>query len=1049
MPASRQPRRLAAGGRIDRSKLLNFTFDGRPMQGFAGDTLASALLANGVDVVGRSFKYGRPRGIVGQGAEEPNAIVTLGEGAASIPNLRATQVELYEGLAAHSGAQRSLKTLAGAFAKLLPAGFYYKTFMRPKRLWMFWERLLRRAAGLGAVPSGPDPDLYDKFNQHCDLLVVGGGPAGLVAALQAARAGARVILADEQPEFGGSLLASKVAKGDDDAMRWVAGVVAELRTFPEVQLLPRSTAFGYHDHNFVTVLERRSDHLRLIAQPSAQSSASAVPAAARQRLHRVRAKQTVLATGALERPLVFANNDIPGVMLASAVSAYVNRYAVAPGKRLLLFTTNDNGYRTVLDWRRAGLEVAAVIDSRAQPDGALVQEAQAAGIEVITGHGVIAALGGKRVRGALVAPLRTELPDEPSAENACAAQRGANAAASSQPVGSVALAGPPRRLACDLIACSGGWTPTIHLSAQAGGKPVWSDGKAAFLSGEPRQQTRSAGAATGAFGLRECLLQGAQAGAEAARLAGFGDGQVSIALPDCDQPAEAPQQALFLVPHCKNVSRAPPQFVDMQLDVTAADIELAAREGYQSVEHVKRYTALGFGTDQGKLSNVNGVAILAAALGRSIADTGVTMFRPAYTPASFGAIAGRDVGGLFDPERRTPMHAWHEAQGAVWEDVGRWKRPRHYPQPGEAMQESVDRECLAVRRGVGILDASTLGKIDLQGPDAALFLDRVYAGRFLKLGVGRCRYGLMLAEDGAIFDDGVVVRLGESRYLLHTTTGNAEAVFAWLERWRQTEWPELKTYLTSVTDHWATAAVAGPRARAVLRKVCNDIDLSAQGFPFMSARQGQVAGLLARVFRISFTGELSFEVNVPAQHGQRLWDALMEAGEEFEIRPYGTEAMHVLRAEKGFIIVGQDTDGNQTPDDMGLGWAVRPSPKPPDGAAAPSFGFIGDRSLSLADQQRPDRLQFVGLKTLAADQVLPEGAQIVEEPGPPPVAMQGHVTSSYFSAALNRSIALAMLKNGRERMGEIIHCPLADGRTLAAQVVSPVFYDPEGERHHV
>ena len=1047
MPANGQPRRLAVGGRIDRSKPLNFSFDDRAMQGFAGDTLASALLANGVALVGRSFKHGRPRGLIGQGAEEPNAIVTLGEGAASVPNLRATQVELYEGLAAHSGAKRSLKTLAGACAGLMPAGFYYKTFMRPKRLWMFWERLLRRAAGLGAPPAGPDPDLYDKFNQHCDVLVVGGGPTGLVAALQAAGAGARVILADEQPEFGGSLLASTMDLDGGAAARWVAQTVAELRTFPAVQLLPRSTAFGYHDHNFVTILERRTDHLGLVAQPLAQGAASTVPAVPRQRLHRVRAKQTVLATGALERPLVFANNDVPGVMLASALSAYVNRYAVAPGERLLLCTTNDNGYRTALDWRRIGREVTAVVDSRPQPDGELAQQARAAGIEVIAGHGVIAAVGGKRVRGALVAPLRIAAggPSDKKSDKEAQEPNGA----AHWPVAGVELAGPPRRLDCDLIASSGGWSPTIHLSVQAGGKPLWSDAAAAFLPGEPRQQTRSAGAAAGAFGLRECLLQGAQAGAAAARLAGFGDGQVSLALPDCDAPAEAPQQALFLVPHTKPVSQAPPQFVDMQLDVTAADLQLAAREGYQSVEHVKRYTALGFGTDQGKLGNVNGVAILAAALGRSIADTGVTMFRPAYTPVSFGAIAGRDVGGLFDPERRTPMHAWHETRGAVWEDVGRWKRPRHYPQPGEAMQDAVERECLAVRRGVGLMDASTLGKIDIQGPDAALFLNRIYAGRFLQIRLGRCRYGLMLKEDGTIFDDGVTVRLGESRYLLHTTTGNAEAVFAWLERWRQTEWPELKVYLTSVTDHWATAAVAGPQAREVLRQVCADIDLSAQAFPFMSARQGQVAGRPARVFRISFSGELCFEVNVPAQHGQLLWDALLEAGEAFEIRPYGTEAMHVLRAEKGFIIVGQDTDGTQTPDDMGLGWAVRPSSKPLDTSGAPAFGFIGDRSLSLADHQRPDRPQLVGLKTLAAEAVLAEGAQIVNEPGRPPVAMQGHVTSSYRSAALNRSIALAMLRNGRKRMGEIVHCPLADGRTLAAQVVSPVFYDPKGERQHV
>ena len=1055
--ASPQPWRLAAGGRVDRARPLNFTFDGRPMQGFAGDTLASALLAGGVDVVGRSFKYGRPRGIVGQGAEEPNAIVRLGGGAASTPNLRATQVELYEGLEAHSNLGQGLKRFAGLAARLLPAGFYYKTFMAPKGLWMFWERLLRHAAGLGEPADGPDPDCYDKLNQHCDVLVVGGGPAGLSAALAAARAGARVILADEQAEFGGRLLASRLRLDDGAATDWVAAALAELRSHPEVTLLPRSTVFGYYDHNFLAILERRTDHLSLVAPqgksahgeeipamagfpdkgaqrasppaaaarpPTHEDSAQAGSAAAknpRQRLHRVRAKQVVLATGALERPLVFANNDLPGVMLASALSAYVVRYGVAPGKRLLLCTTNDQAYQAALDWLRAGREVVAVVDVRPNPQGALVQETAAAGVALITGHGLIEALGGKRVRGALIAPLDA--------------------------VGG-RLTGKSRRLDCDLIASSGGWSPTIHLSSQAGAKPRWSEDAVAFLPGAPRQSNRSAGAAAGACALADCLRDGTAAGAEAAALAGCGDGRPPFrqsriswqgaASVLADEPSAAPQQALFLVPHHRPSSRAPKQFVDLQLDVTAADIELAAREGYESVEHVKRYTALGFGTDQGKLGNVNGVAILARALGRDIADTGTTVFRPAYTPVTFGAIAGREQGDFFDPERRTPMHDWHQAQGAAWENVGRWKRPWHYPQPGETMRQAVDRECLAVRNGVGIMDVSTLGKIDLQGPDVAMFLDRIYTGGFLKLGVGRCRYGLMLREDGTVFDDGVSARLDEHRYLMHTTTGNAEAVFAWLELWRQTEWPELRVCCTSVTDHWATAALAGPKAREVLRKVCLDIDLSTAAFPFMALRCGRVAGVPARVFRISFSGELSFEVNVPAHQGQRVWNALMKAGREFGITPYGTEAMHVLRAEKGFIIVGQETDGSMTPDDLGMGWAVRQDK---------AFGFIGDRSLDLADHRREDRLQLVGLKTLDGQRVIPEGAHILSRPdASPPAAMQGHVTSSYFSAALNRSIALAMLKGGRKRMGETVHCPLADGQIIPAQVVSPVFYDPDGER---
>ena len=1018
-----QPWRLAVGGRIDRTKPLRFTFDSRSLQGFAGDTLASALLANGVDVVGRSFKYGRPRGIVGQGAEEPNAIVRLGAGAASAPNLRATQVELYEGLAAHSNAKGGFKRYAGAAAGLLPAGFYYKTFMAPKGLWMFWERRLRHAAGFGEAPDGPDPDCYDKLNQYCDVLVAGGGPAGLAAALTAGRAGARVILADERAEFGGSLLASKLRLNGGAAADWAAQAVAELGALGEVTLLRRSTVFGYYDHNFLTILERRTDHLGLVAAPQEgdPTTGAAPMKKARQRLHRVRAKQVVLATGALERPLVFANNDLPGVMLASALSTYVNGYGVAPGRRLLLCTANDHAYHAALDWRRAGREVAAVVDVRPNPQGALVKEALASGIKVIGGHGLIEALGGRRVQGALIAPLDAA---------------------------GLRLAGPGQRMDCDLIACSGGWSPAIHLSSQAGAKPHWSPDASAFLPGTPRQANRSVGAAAGTWALADCLRDGAQVGAEAAALAGCGDGLPPFQEPRiawrgtasalANEPPEEPQQTLFLAPHPKPVSRAPKQFVDLQLDVTAADIELAAREGYESVEHVKRYTALGFGTDQGKLGNVNGVAILVRALGQDIGATGTTVFRPPYTPVTFGAIAGREQGELLDPERRTAMHGWHEAQGAAWENVGRWKRPWHYPKPGETMRQAVDRECLAVRNGVGILDASTLGKIDIQGPDAAVFLDRIYTGGFLKLGLGRCRYGLMLQENGTIFDDGVTARLAERRYLLHTTTGNAEAVFAWLELWRQTEWPELQVYCTSVTDHWATAALAGPRARAVLQKVCRGIDLSATAFPFMAVRCGQVAGVPARVLRISFSGELSFEVNVPAHQGQRVWDALLEAGAECGITPYGTEAMHVLRAEKGFIIVGQDTDGSMTPDDMGLDWAVRPNKV---------FGFLGDRSLSLADHQREDRLQLVGLKPLDARSVIPEGAQILSTTDVrPPAAMQGHVTSSYFSAVLNRSIALAMLKGGRRRMGETVHCPLTGGQLIAAQVVNPVFYDPDGER---
>ena len=987
---------------------IDFTFNGKAYQGIAGDTLASALLANGVDVVGRSFKYARPRGIFGHGAEEPNGIIQLGRGAGTVPNLKATQVELYQGLEASSvngwpSVDFDVMGLIGAFGRLMPPGFYYKTFMYPKKLWMTYEHFIRKAAGLGETPKEADPDSYDKLNQHCDVLVVGAGPAGLVAAREAARTGARVIIADEQAQFGGSLLASKQEVDGLPASLWVASLVAELMVYTNVQMLPRSTVFGYYDHNFLTILERRTDHLGL-------SSDSGT----RQRMHRVRAAQVVLAAGAFERPLVFAHNDIPGVMLASSVSTYVNRYGVAPGHKLVVFTTNDNAYQTALDWHQTGREIVAVVDTRPNLSGDIVAVVKALGIQVIAGHGLIEAQGSKRVTCALVAPIN---------------EAGTH------------VTGAVQRLACDLIACSGGWSPAVHLSSHTGAKPEWDEDIVGFRPGNSKQQERSAGACRGTFDLTGCLSEGASAGAQAAMLSGHGDGNLQFPAIVVDEYAQQPQQALFLVPHTKIPSRAPSQFVDFQLDVSASAIELAVREGFESVEHVKRYTALGFGTDQGKLGNINGMAILANALNQTITETGTTIFRPSYTPTTFGAIAGRDVNSLFDPTRFTAVHRWHVEQGAEFEDVGQWKRPWYFPKQDETMRQAVDREGLAVRHSVGILDASTLGKIDVQGPDAAEFITRMYTNSYLKLAPGKCRYGVMLKEDGMIFDDGVCACLDDNHYLIFTTTGGAAGVLAWLELWQQTEWPELQVYFTSVTDHWTTATVTGPNARKVIAKVCSDIDLSSDGFSFMDWREGTVAGVKARVFRISFTGELSYEVNVPAHYGRHVWEALIAAGEEFNITPYGTETMHVLRAEKGFIIVGQDTDGSMTPADMNMDWVVGKNK---------AFSFIGKRSLLRSDTVRGDRKQLVGLKPLNDKAVLPEGAQVVFDAKQKiPMAMQGHVTSSYYSACLGHSIALAVIKGGHERLGQVVHCPLADGRSIASEIVSSVFYDPQGERHHV
>ena len=1005
-----QVNRLAKGGRIDRSQPLSFTFNGQTYQGYAGDSLAAALLANGVDIVGRSFKYSRPRGIVAAGAEEPNAVLQIGSTeAAQIPNVRATQQALYSGLVANStNGWPSVNTdLMGILGKvgggMMPPGFYYKTFMYPQNLWMTYEKYIRKAAGLGRSPTEVDPDIYDQLNQHCDVLIVGAGPAGLAAALAAGRSGARVILADEQEEFGGSLLDTRETLDGKPAADWVAQAIAELQAMPEVTLLPRATVNGYHDHNFLTIHQRLTDHLGEVA-PMGQ---------ARQRMHRVRAKRVVLASGAHERPLVYANNDVPGNMLAGAVSTYVRRYGVAPGQELVLSTNNDYAYRVVLDWLDAGRQVVAVADARSNPRGTWVEEARARGVRILTGSAVVEARGSKRVTGARI----------------CAIDAKAHKVTS-----------PGEVLDCDLIVSSGGYSPVVHLASHLGGRPEWREDILGFVPGPGNgiQQRIDAGAVNGVFALGDVLANGFEAGAKAAAEAGYK--AVSGSLPQVEALHEEPMLALFQVPHEKSTARAPKQFVDLQNDVTAAGIELATREGFESVEHVKRYTALGFGTDQGKLGNINGLAIAARSMGISIVQMGTTMFRPNYTPVTFGAVAGRHCRELFDAKRYTAMQAWHVKNGAEFEDVGQWKRPWYFPKQGEDLHAAVARECLAVRNSVGILDASTLGKIDIQGPDAREFLNRVYTNAWTKLDVGKARYGLMCKEDGMVFDDGVTACLADNHFLMTTTTGGAARVLEWLEIYHQTEWPELKVYFTSVTDHWATMTLSGPNSRKLLAKV-TDIDLDKDAFPFMSWKEGLVGGVPARVFRISFTGELSYEVNVQADYALGVWEQIIEAGKEFDLTPYGTETMHVLRAEKGFIIVGQDTDASVTPDDLNMGWCV--------GRTKP-FSWIGKRGMNRADCLREDRKQLVGLKPIDPNQVLPEGAQLVFDPKQSiPMQMVGHVTSSYMSAAMGYSFAMAVVKGGLKRMGERVFAPLADGSVIEAEICSSVFYDPKGDRQNV
>ncbi len=993
--------RLSKGGRIDRDRPIDFTFNDRGYQGYAGDTLASALLANGVHLVGRSFKYHRPRGIFSAGAEEPNALVQLGAGARTVADLRATQVELYEGLTASSvNAHPSVEFDVGAvnswFSKLFPAGFYYKTFMWPDSAWHFYEKVIRRAAGLGEAPSEPDPDFYDKRYAHCDVLVAGGGPAGLAAALAAGRAGARVILADEQPELGGGLLAAREEIDGKPGTEWVAEAVRELSGLDNVRILRRSIVFGYYDHNWVDILESLTDHL-----PNKPADTP------RQRFWKVRAGQVVLATGAIERPLVFRDNDRPGIMLADAVRSYVNRWAVKPGERAVVFTNNDGAYQAALDMREAGIDIALAVDLRQDTSGPWTDKAREAGITIKSGYGIVATEGGKRVRRVRVAPL---------SEDGQSVRGGGDA------------------VDCDLVAMSGGWNPTVHLHSQSRGKLRFDKTLGCFVPDRAVQAERAAGAANGTFALGAILDEGLAVGEQAAKAAGFKTKKTSR--PKADGHDFLPARWLWVTPSTKPLGHGGKHFVDFQNDVTAADLQLALREGYTSIEHVKRYTTTGMGTDQGKTSNVNALGIVAQTRGLEIEDIGVTTFRPPYTPVTFGAWAGRDVGDLFDPVRKTPMHAWHERAGALFENVGLWKRPWYYPRPGESMHDAVWRECKATRESVGILDATTLGRIDIQGPDAVEFLNRVYTNGWKTLKPGHARYGLMLGEDGMVMDDGVTACLGENHYLMHTTSGGAANVLAHLEDYLQTEWPDLRVWLTTVTEQYATAAIAGPNARKLLAELTDDIDLSPEAFPFMTFREGHVAGLPARVFRISFSGDLSFEINVEAHYGLHLWQALIAAGEKYNITPYGTETMHVLRAEKGFIIVGQDTDGTVTPLDLGM-----------EKLCSTKKDFIGKRSLSRPDMQDPDRKQFVGILPDDPREVLEEGEQLVETvKDEPPMPMVGHVTSSYTSPSVGRAFALALVKGGRRKHGHKVYAPKADGRTVACTITSPVFFDPEGER---
>ncbi|MBS7542213.1 sarcosine oxidase subunit alpha family protein [Ancylobacter oerskovii] len=985
--------RLPSSGLVDRSRRLNFRFDGKSYHGFSGDTLASALLANQVRLVGRSFKYHRPRGILSAGPEEPNALVELRSGSRREPNTRATVAELYDGLdAASQNRWPSLAldalSLNGLVAPFLGAGFYYKTFMWPATFWeSVYEPAIRRAAGLGRAATSADPDHYEKAFAFCDVLVIGAGPAGLMAALAAGRAGARVILADEDFLAGGRLNSEAVTVGGEPGHVFAAQAMAELASLPNVRIMTRTTVFGVYDDEYGAV-ERVSDHLPTPA-----------PFQPRQRLWKIAARRAILCAGATERPIVFGGNDRPGVMLAGSSRSYANRYGVATGKSVACFTNNDSAWSSAFEMKAAGVNVTTLIDIRREVAPALAARAKALGIAVLTDTQVTGT-SGQPIGGALTGlSLRT--------------------------------GGRSDRLAADTLAMSGGWSPSLHLTCHHGGKPVWNEGLAAFVPGRTPPGLSVAGAARGTYGLGDILAEGARQGTDAASALGF-----AAALPDLPATEDTPAgiAAFWHVQGSKG-----PAFVDQQNDVTAKDLGIAYKEGFRAVELMKRYTTLGMATDQGRTSNVNGLAIMAELTGASIMETGTTIFRPPYTPVSLGVLGGHHRAKDFRPTRLTPTHQWAASLGAVFVETGPWLRAQYFPKAGETdWLTTVNREVKAVRASVGLIDVSTFGKIDLQGPDVGAFLDRVYINTFSTLAVGKARYGVMLREDGLVMDDGTTARLAPEHYVMTTTTANAAKVFQHLEFCLQVLWPELDVTLASVSEQWAQIAIAGPRSRDVLARVVDaGVDVSNEGLPFMGAIERTVmGGVKARLFRLSFSGELGYEIAVPARQGEALARALMAAGEEFGITPYGIEALGVMRIEKGHVS-GNELSGQTSAGDLGFGKM-----------ASTKKDYIGRVMAARPGIADPERLSFVGFKPVDPGQRLRAGAHFLTIGAPADMAHdQGYMTSVAHSPHLGHWIGLGLLKNGPARIGERVRAydPVRGG-DFEVEVCAPAFIDPNGER---
>ena len=986
---------------VDQTNRISFKFDGKTYFGFKGDTLASALLSNGIHLVGRSFKYHRPRGIMTCGSEEPNAICQINPGTdLTEPNVRATEIELYEGLEASSqncwpNVNFDIGGINNFISPFIPAGFYYKTFMWPKSFWKnIYEPLIRKSAGLGKSPTLPDPDLYDHKHIHCDVLVIGGGISGIIAAKIAAKSGSNTILIDDKNTLGGSTIFQNNENfkiNDEISKDWLFQEIEELKKLKNLTIKTRTSVAAYHSYNYLLAKENLTDHL------SKNNKTSNI----RQRLWKIRSNKVIIASGAIERPLVFNNNDRPGIILASSVNKYLNFYGVICGENNFVFTNNDSAYETALSLFEKGIQIK-IIDIRKKTNSKIVKRVEKLGIDIYWNSTVTNTFGYRKLNSIEIMNLSED---------------GSN------------VIGKKITVKCDCLAISGGWTPMVHMHTQSGGKLNFRESDQVFLPKELGSEHISVGSCNGDFELDDIIKNTNE---KVKSLLNLKETEFEKTYVSCTK--ELDKRNIWLLPNKITLGKTK-SFIDFQNDSTAKDIKLALREGFRSIEHVKRYTTTGMATDQGKLSNMHALGIIAETAGVKMGTLGTTTFRPPFTPLTFGAIVGRNVGQFFDITRRTSIHEWHIKNNAKFENVGQWKRPWYYPKENENMYQAVQRESKAARDSAGILDASTLGKIDIQGSDASEFLNRVYTNAWSKLAIGKCRYGLMLNEDGMVYDDGVTTRLGENHFLMTTTTGGAANVLSKLEDYLQTEWPELDVFLTSVTDQYSTASICGPNSKKILMKLFPNVNFNDDDFPHMSFKNSTINNINCRIMRISFTGELSYEINIEAKYGKSLWEKCIDVGKDFNITPYGTETMHLLRAEKGFIIVGQDTDGTMTPIDLQMDWIV----------SKKKYDFIGKRSLYRSDTIKEDRKQLVGLLTEDPKEILEEGAQIVSDISKKPVEMLGHVTSSYFSPNLNKSIALAVVRNGKKMKGQKLIVPM-ENKNINVIVSDSIFLDKENKR---